>query len=289
MNRDKVVLIVLVGLPSSGKTSFCDRLKGYLEEKRLGINLYHVCFDKLFKIDESVIRTGDFKTLRRKFWELVKVLVEAIYSKDFVSVESREIVIKDLSEYFDAARHISYVIVDDNNYYRSMRYPFYQLARETLSSYCQIYMDVETSIAVTRDQFRTKVVGEEVIQKMSLRLEKPVTSNSWERRSLFIEIDKLDMDQVLSFLEEVSVCTEHSIEEKVQRPSLPQSEIHQIDLILRGAINKGVQQADFNSKALTAHILQKKRKSILQDIRDGIIQICNHTLDDFEALLYNHD
>lgn len=294
MSREgvKVVIVVLVGLPSSGKTSFCDRLKDYWKENRLGINLFHICFDNLFKIDQSVIDNGHFKTFRGNLLELVKVLVKGIHLGEYLVVENylkenHAVNINEISAGFDTSNRISYVFIDDNNYYRSMRYPFYQLARETLSSFCQIYFGVDSSTAIRRDKTRTNTVGAEIIQKMALRLEKPVISNTWERKSYFIEAEKLEFNKILTFLEDVSACPEEPMKEKAQDLSLPQSEVHKIDLVLRSAIHRRVQQVESGIKALTASILQEKRKSILQDIRDGIIHITTYNITDFEDMLHS--
>lgn len=294
-NKVKVVIVVLVGLPGSGKTSFCNRLKDYLNEKRLKINFFHVCFDKLFKVNQSVIDNRHFKTLRRNLFDLVKVLVKGIQGGEHLGVinylhENHYNGIKEVSENFDSDSQISYVIVDDNNYYRSMRYPFYQLATEEKSGFCQIYCGVSTEISIIRDRNRTRKVGEEIIQRMALRLEKPIISNSWERRSYFIDTSMVDCDKVLSFLMTASTCSEEEERgrrkcKKVQTLILHQSEIHKVDLILRNAIHYRVQKVKPDSKAFTASILQEKRKSILHDIREGQIQISNYNVSDIEEML----
>ncbi|XP_063703215.1 L-seryl-tRNA(Sec) kinase [Culicoides brevitarsis] len=269
----KIVIVVLVGLPGAGKTSFCDQLKRCLREK---VNFYHLCFDLLFEIQRNV---REFKTLRRKFVELTRILVKSIKFEDFEPVESHlkqhlDANLSKIIENYDKNHQISYIIIDDNNFYRSMRYNFYQIAREFACSFCQIYFEVPLEVAIQRDLARKTSVGAEIIQKMSEQLEIPINSNSWERNSLFTDVETADFNEIFDFIEKLLP------EEPLKEAPAPatQTEIHKIDLILRKLVSKKVQEA--SNKAKTAEILQEKRKRILEDIRNGVICTKNVVFED---------
>jgi len=99
-------VVVLCGLPGSGKTSLAMEITSSL--KNFNFDTNHICFDQ---IEQSLGNTeinwdvNIWRTTREKVYEQVKEL---------------------LVENGQKARVI---ILDDNMYYRSMRYTYYKLAK----------------------------------------------------------------------------------------------------------------------------------------------------------------
>lgn len=104
-------------------------------------------------------------------------------------------------------------LMDDNFYYSSMRYEVYQLARKceknTASSahlcfsqsinlkcflvffisdslgFCQVYLQCELDLCISRNERRSEPVLTKVIQEMEMRLEPPnPEKNTWEKNSI---------------------------------------------------------------------------------------------------------
>merc|ERR1711909_93629 len=75
------------------------------------------------------------------------------------------------------------IIIDDNNYLRSMRYEYYQLARKFEAGFCQLLFQSTLEMALVRNSSRDAKhrIPEEVIRRMSEKLEAPdPLKNSWE-------------------------------------------------------------------------------------------------------------
>jgi tRNA uridine 5-carbamoylmethylation protein Kti12 len=61
-----------------------------------------------------------------------------------------------------------FVILDDNFSHKSMRKPYYRLARETGSSYIEIKLSIDVEEAILRNSKRIKPVPEDVIRNMKI-------------------------------------------------------------------------------------------------------------------------
>jgi len=138
----KVCLVCLIGLPASGKTTFAKALCSCLCDKFI---VEHFEYDKVVEWKSEVT----WREERSKILKKVSLLIESSlgHSNDLV------------------------VILDDNMYYRSMRYEFYKLARKYCVCYGQVYFKVDLERAILIDSKRKEGrVGEEVIVKMSNKL-----------------------------------------------------------------------------------------------------------------------
>ena len=85
------------------------------------------------------------------------------------------------------------IVIDDNNYLRSMRYPYHQIARRRSCGFCQLHLaaDVTTALKLnTRRESRLRV-EETVIRTMAAKLEPPdPLANHWERFSFSIPVSE---------------------------------------------------------------------------------------------------
>ena len=85
------------------------------------------------------------------------------------------------------------IVIDDNNYLRSMRYPYHQIARRQSCGFCQLHLaaDVTTALKLnTRRESRLRV-EENVIRTMAAKLEPPdPLTNHWERFSFSIPVSE---------------------------------------------------------------------------------------------------
>jgi len=253
----KICLVVLIGLPAAGKTSFADGFKEFLAGS--SVNLLHICFDKLVSIDQRIIDENLFKITREKCIKQVEEKVNSITLKKLKTP--------------------TFILIDDNNYYRSMRYQFFQIAKKFNTSFAQIYLKVDVETAILKDLGRDEPVGEEIIRKMALRFESPALSLKWERRSLTISSFKsYNFSEILSFLEEALNFPEIQVKISENLP-IPQSEIHQIDLILRKIVGK----LSKNEKS-KGGLFNERRKMLLEDIRNKILPL-DLSANAFEKLL----
>lgn len=73
------------------------------------------------------------------------------------------------------------LLLDDNFYYRSMRYEHYKLARKHGTGFCQVYVECNTDVALEHNMQRINKVPEEVVRAMAEKLQPPCPAqHSWE-------------------------------------------------------------------------------------------------------------
>ena len=84
------------------------------------------------------------------------------------------------------SKHIFFI--DDNMFYRSMRYSYYRLASRHGCSFCQIYVQCSQDIISSRNSQRDVPISDETILRMSLNLQSPDPDKyNWERNSITID------------------------------------------------------------------------------------------------------
>ncbi|NWH81545.1 PSTK kinase, partial [Piaya cayana] len=176
-----------------------------------------------------------------------------------------------------------YLILDDNFYYRSMRYEVYQLARKYSLSYCQIFLDCPLECCLQRNRLRSNPVPDETIRLMARKIEMPdVRKNAWERNSLILRSsDSAPEDEyqiiglLASALENPVKPNEENTEQKeADRAACAASTVHQADQACRRIISQAMKDAkDHNvlpsmMKSL-AEELNRLKAEFLEDLRQG--------------------
>lgn len=106
-------LLLVAGLPGVGKTTLCGRLEEELRSRDPAIEVVRVTFDAV----EADLRAGTTE------WD-----VEAWRSARVAAFAACQ---RALCAPLDSRAFRRLVLVDDNFYYRSMRKPFFQMARRS--------------------------------------------------------------------------------------------------------------------------------------------------------------
>ncbi|XP_058831795.1 L-seryl-tRNA(Sec) kinase [Topomyia yanbarensis] len=282
----EVCINVLVGLPGAGKTTFCQKFQNFLHEKRSQITLIHVCFDNFLKIAFDC--ENFFKMQRKQFMECVELLVDAVRKKDQISLDQ---VNEKLIEKFgtnvpvNLSSAMYLLVLDDNMYYRSMRFDIYKIARRYQTGYFQTYFDIPLEEAMARNASRSTPIPDDVVMRMNFRLEKPCAQfYRWEKNSIATRNPLLDFDRIEKMAIDRMNHREIFVTCKVAIPVVEQSIIHRLDLLLRksiGEIIKGKKNAASpeTMKAI-ADELNSKRKAILSDFKAGLVEIPDpHSVD----------
>uniref|UniRef100_A0A1Q3FY61 L-seryl-tRNA(Sec) kinase n=1 Tax=Culex tarsalis TaxID=7177 RepID=A0A1Q3FY61_CULTA len=282
MNR--VCLNVLVGIPGAGKTTFCQRIKEYLIAKESCLNSIHICFDDFIKFDAEIdLENTSFKSKRKRLLELLEQIIQVIKSKNLPQLEQVNNLLYDEFHHkitVNLAKTPSnyLILVDDNMYYRSMRFQVFQIARRLGTGYFQTFLDVSLDTARTRNSERSASVPEEVIARMFYKLEKPNERICrWERNSLILSNPSVELEIVL---DTAMTCLENPVEpietHKSKEP-VEQSLVHKVDLLLRKTVGEMVkQQRESQIRGeikLFAEGLLSRRKQLLEDLRAGLVEI----------------
>jgi len=140
------------------------------------------------------------------------------------------------------------VILDDNMYYRSMRYQYYQLARKRNCGFVQIMVKASLDIALARNSSRPNPVDKNIIQRMQYRFEEPDPVRcSWEKNSLFHDnsaklMQGFDWDKFYSIGSEalppvVDVTSLEAVKD-ANREKNRNSAAHQLDLATRKTVSQ---------------------------------------------------
>ena len=146
------------------------------------------------------------------------------------------------------------VVVDDNFYYRSMRYTFCQLARKYRVGLLTVVVECDVTLALERNRQRCEAerVPDAVIEKMAARLELPDPSaHAWERNTLFLNSaeadawDRFEWERVaqawLDPLLDEDEAEKRAHTAAQDRAKTRDSFLHALDLHLRQQVGRAMQ------------------------------------------------
>lgn len=269
-----ICLCTLIGLPGAGKTTFSQTLLTKCTE----YNIIHICFDEFLQID--VFEDIRYKLQRNNILKNLKLLLDSIQQRKVLPeiFQNSSKITENITKYC--------IILDDNNFYRSMRYEILKIARNNKISFGEIYFELDLSSALIRNRLRTNALPESVIQRMCSVLEPPYVKNQWEKDSLIISSKgEVDLCKVYASIA-LWLETPQATRDVVEKIPMEQSIIHKIDLLLRkriGEIIKDRTGSGCNNLADVGRELNNKRKIILNDIKSGILELTEQT--DCEGLV----
>ncbi|EGC32015.1 hypothetical protein DICPUDRAFT_156071 [Dictyostelium purpureum] len=180
------LLLILIGLPACGKTTFSKTLIEYLYSNKINlidnnnltsnidqqINIYHLEYDEIFKlICKKIDNNNSLENWKPTRLEVYSQILNIINNKNNKLILLNQILpIKSykLSNNIDNNNNnsidninksktiINLIILDDNMYYKSMRYKYYQLSNSFQNvKYCQIYFKKDIYKSIENNNNRT--------------------------------------------------------------------------------------------------------------------------------------
>ncbi|NWW94847.1 PSTK kinase, partial [Rhynochetos jubatus] len=176
-----------------------------------------------------------------------------------------------------------YLILDDNFYYRSMRYEVFQLARKYSLSFCQLFLECPLECCLRRNRLRSHPVPDQTIYEMARKIEMPdLKKNAWEQNSLILKSPDCaseDNEQIISLLataleNPVKQNEENTEQKEADRAICAASTVHQADQTCRRIISQTMKDArDKNvlpseMKSLAEELNQLKAE-FLEDLQQG--------------------
>ncbi|NWU70140.1 PSTK kinase, partial [Pterocles burchelli] len=186
-----------------------------------------------------------------------------------------------------AAARPLWLILDDNFYYRSMRYEVYQLARKYSLSFCQLFLECPLECCLQRNRLRSHPLPDQTIHLMARKIEMPdLQKNAWEQNSLILrsfdcnsEDNYANAEQIISLLataleNPVKQNEENTEEKEADRAICAASAVHQADQMCRRIISQTMKDAkDKNmlpgEMKCLAEELNKLKTEFLEDLRQG--------------------
>ncbi|KAK4327237.1 hypothetical protein Pmani_002293 [Petrolisthes manimaculis] len=164
------------------------------------------------------------------------------------------------------AKPLFVLLLDDNFYYRSMRYESFKLARKHGTGFCQVYVECSTDVALAHNMQRLNRVPEEVVKAMAEKLQPPrPTQHVWEAPTYIVQSEigpggeaglrakiksEFGMEILSKVWEMINQCSllpvlpveDHSTEVAESRIQCSRSVAHQADLKLRALVGSLIQE-----------------------------------------------
>lgn len=260
-------IVLLVGLPGAGKTTFAK----ILSQTNEAASCATVSFDEVLPLEEQKALSTAPSSSDNK-WKLARQ-------------DMKDRVRKEMTERNDNV----IVFVDDNNYYRSMRHEYYQLARELQVGFCQFYLkvsDITTALESNAQRPDHTRVPDDVVRNMAERIEPPdPLANSWESFSFDIDVDswRKDSEQFLPTVKSVieaaaaspvAPLVDAEPARRESRLANDKSLMHRVDKRLRKIVGDRIAQAlsdetDGEAVEATGLKMVKVRTELLKDLKSG--------------------
>ncbi|XP_063163367.1 L-seryl-tRNA(Sec) kinase [Candoia aspera] len=302
--RHQLGLCVLCGLPAAGKTRTAQALSSSLR-KRKGWSCILLTYDRLIPLEAfSQMEIFHWRSYRHELLLYLEHFLQALIKgchyfpppnrtetmwKSFVSCLMEQGLISAGTEDSASCQYLIdfipvrpiYFILDDNFYYRSMRYEVYQLARQYSLGFCQLFLDCQVEVCLERNCQRKQPLPEETIFAMAGKLECPNPKKyMWEQNSLILKSAGFSLEDNLQVFNLLSSALENPVKpmeentemKEMDRAICAASILHQADQALRRTISETMQNAKANSltpsemKSLSEE-LNKQKVKVLEELK----------------------
>jgi protein KTI12 len=230
-------LVVLVGIPCSGKTRISLELKSFFESQGLEVELVN---EEALQIDKVSAYSNNFdeKNLRAA----LKSAVERKLTKEKI------------------------VILDSMNYIKGYRYELFCIVRQVKTCLCVVYMDI------TKDQalVHNSTYPVDLFNDLSNRMEVPNQKNKWDSPLIILrEGEEVPSSRIFDILIKGRTLTENMA--TVKAPSVVQDYVYLADQAVQKTLEFIIQaQEEYNEGALidipetSSKYLYIKKLSMLQ-------------------------
>ncbi|XRP97025.1 L-seryl-tRNA(Sec) kinase [Methanocaldococcus sp. 16A] len=167
------MLIILTGLPGAGKSTFSKNLAKILSKNNIDVII----------LGSDLIRES-FPIWKEKYEEFIR---------------------KETYRLIDSALKHYWVIVDDTNYYNSMRRDLINIAKKYNKNYAIIYLKAPLDVLIKRNIERGEKIPNEVIKKIYEKYDEPGKKYRWDEPFLIIDTTKdINFDEIAKKLIEKS-------------------------------------------------------------------------------------
>lgn len=267
------IVISLIGIPASSKTSLAKRIVDLSKNGALPTSAIVISFDDHLKVDFNNLHNGKYKYMREELVNNVENIIRRLLNNekhkwdDILTSNGLKI---QGNNFYLKADEPTLVIFDDNNYFRSMRQRNRALCRSLQCQHFQIFMKSTLDESKRRNMSRDCQVPESIIEKMFDKLETPKNP-----RTIIIESVIDDQTLVQLLLDRIK-NPETFIE--VEKAQQRQSIIHELDIVTRKELSKKLQSLRSRDISSYCDALNRRRKQFLEDIKN------KENLDDVETL-----
>lgn len=253
----RLIVVSLIGVPASGKTTFAHNLVEMSKEESLPVGVITISFDDNVKMDFSDIAEGDYKRQREELLLKIEELIHGVNINRWSEIQGLKF------NHNMKLHQPILIVIDDNMFYRSMRQRVRAMCRKLQCDHFQIFLDTPLAIAVRRNINRDLSVPESIVVKMFNQLETPTNPRT-------IKISgNIKNDDLLLMLND-RIANPEKLEEPTEQQKIQQlqSLIHEMDLITRKELRVKIQSLKTKENlATTCATLNQKRKEFLDNLR----------------------
>ncbi|MHA1719073.1 MAG: AAA family ATPase [Promethearchaeota archaeon] len=164
------ILILLTGLPASGKSTLAERLKQELKAREN--------FNNTFIIDTDVIRFS-------------------LFGKEFCHINEKFTVNEKNQEIEEKLQPGNVVIADDLHYLTSMRHNFYEMCLKKSALYIPIFISTPASQCKKWNEKRGLTVPQNVIDDIAVKFDQPGKKYRWDKINLNFDLHSQDMSEII--------------------------------------------------------------------------------------------
>ncbi|XP_046888444.1 L-seryl-tRNA(Sec) kinase [Hypomesus transpacificus] len=303
VQSERACLCVLCGLPASGKSTLAQAVKTLTGQQHWRSSV--ISYDNLipdYAFHSKTVEGYEDMVQRQTKWRLYRQAILQCVEHILQNPQALELPPTTCQINSFALRQCVYAVratepkthqtplillLDDNFYYRSMRYEVYQLARKYSIGFCQVYLHSPVESCIDRNQRRLQALPNEVIVAMAQRMEPPnPEKNPWEQSSISLDTKDSFTDKALQRLKElISIALDNPLspvqdntEQKVADSLIcANSVVHQADQACRHRVSQAMQKARENKmspdhmRSLAAE-LNKAKTTFLQNLRKKVLQ-----------------
>ncbi len=160
-------LLVLCGIPASGKTTLAEQL----------VKALHSDYD--------------VELVSTDYWR------DAVYYSEFKPENERIVRANALQRTRELLSGGHSVVHDDSNYYASMRHELCGLATEEGCAFGVIHVSTPINVALKWNVLRKQPIPTEVLQQISERFDIPGSKYSWDRPILSIDMSTIEPEKII--------------------------------------------------------------------------------------------
>ncbi|XP_065071949.1 L-seryl-tRNA(Sec) kinase-like isoform X2 [Rhopilema esculentum] len=174
------------------------------------------------------------------------------------------------------ARHV--IVIDDNMFYSSMRYKYYQLARKYAIGFLEVHLLCDMDVLLRQNSSRSTQVSDDTIRHMSSVFEAPDPhKNKWESNSLkynttqdMFEIKQLEVFKLINYCfenPEQPFEEENPAEKETACQVNLTNIIHQADQVIRKVISTEIKRLK-GKFAKRINVIELKKKGFFERIKE---------------------
>ena len=178
---DPPVLLLLVGLPASGKSSVAQHICESAAFQKF--------FSKIIVIDTDDIRMRFFGTDFKPQNE-----VKVVAQKKIEVIQALEQAHKHTND----QKQRSLVIIDDMHYYISMRHEYYELSQKKQALFISVYIDSPVNTCIEWNEQRGSPIPASVIEDVAQKWDTPGKKYRWDHPHVIVSPHVDSFDTILN-------------------------------------------------------------------------------------------